>query len=111
MNLIATGTVIRGKGECQAFVNGVAQMDIRRQQEQWRAVAAAEIEQLRMAEKGRNRMAAEVLRMKRRAWEDAPGMLEYVRERITDVWALVFGTVISWGELMGLWEYEDEPAA
>ena len=62
MNLIATGTVIRGKGQCQAFVNGMAQMDIQRQQEQWRAAATAEIERLRMAEKRANRMAAKVSR-------------------------------------------------
>lgn len=106
MNLIATGTVIRGKGECQAFVNGVAQMDIRRQQEQWRAAATAEIERLRMAEKGRSRLAAEALRLKRRAWESTPGLMEQIREGLIDAWAMAFGTVISWGEILGWWVYE-----
>ena len=108
MNMIASATVIRGKGECRVFVDGVAQMDIQRQQEQWRAVAAAEIEQLRMAEKGRNRMAAEALRLKRRAWEEVPGMIGRAREWIVGAWALAWGTVVSWGEMLGWWVYEEE---
>ena len=106
MNLIATGTVIRGKGQCQAFVDGVAQMDIQHQQERWMQEVTAEMERLRTAEKGRNRMAAELAALKRRALNEVPGMMGRMKEAVVDAWCMAFGTVISWGEMLGLWVYE-----
>lgn len=106
MNLIATGTVIRGKGECQAFVNGVAQMDIRHQQERWKAQVSAELERLRMAEKSRNRMAKENLALKQAVHK--AGMFQQMKEWISESWALLFATVVVWGEMLGLWIIEDE---
>ena len=105
MNLIATGTVIRGKGECQAFVNGVAQMDIHHQQERWMTKVSAEMERLRMAEKSRNRMAKENLELKRAAQKTS--MIQRLCEYIEDSWALAFGTFVVWGEELGLWVIED----
>lgn len=106
MNLIATGTVIRGKGQCQAFVDGVAQMDIQHQQERWMQEIMAEMERLRMAGKGRNRMAAELAEIKHKALNEVPGMMGRMKEAVVDAWCMAFGTVISWGEMLGLWVYE-----
>ena len=108
MNLIATGTVIRGKGQCQAFVDGVARQDIQHQQEQWMQAVTAEMERLRMAGKGRNRMAAELAEIKRKALNEVPGMMGRIKEAVVDAWCMAFGTVISWGEMLGLWVYEHD---
>lgn len=111
MQRIAAATVIRGNGECMAYVNGVAQAEIFRQREADKRAMSARMERARMVENSRNRLLEE----KRAALYRPEGCLERMTERMIDRYALAVGTALEWlklagravirfGEEVGFWE-------
>lgn len=97
MNRIAAATVIRGSGECMAYVNGVAQAEILRQREADKRAMRARLERARMVETSRNRLLEE----KRAALHQPEGCLERMAERMIDRYALAVGSVLEWAKLAG----------
>lgn len=116
MTRTMTATVIRGNGDgVDVVVNGLAQQEIARQNavcraeiERQRAQMRAETERSRTVEASRNRLLAEQLAATRRALYRRPPLGKRIRNRLADAWALAIGTIIVWGEALGLWEYEEE---
>ena len=111
MNRIAAATVIRGNGECMAYVNGVAQAEIVRQREADKRAMAAYMEHARTVESSRNRLLAEKLEARYRP----AGCLERMFDRVIDRYALIVGSALEWlklagravikfGEKVGFWE-------
>lgn len=114
MNRNMTVTMIRGNGDgVDVIVNGFARQEIARQNaacraeiEHQRAQMRAETERNRTVEASRNRLLAEQLAATRRALYRRPPLGKRIRNRIADAWALAIGTIIAWGEDLGLWVYE-----
>ena len=85
MTRTMTMTVIRGEGEgVDVIVNNVVKQELR------------------------NRLLAEQLAATRRALYRRPPLGKRIRNRIADIWAVFIGTIIVWGEALGLWEYEED---
>ena len=104
MNRIAAVTVIRGQGECQAYINGVASAEIRRQQDRMRA----ETERARTVEASRDRLLTCRLTEIAEKLDARPGLLHRLHQRAVDAWALLWGTFICWSEALGLIEEVDD---
>lgn len=100
MNRIAAVTVIRGEGECQAYINGVASAEIRRQQERMRA----ETERARTVEASRDRLLSRRLAEIIRELDARPGLLRRIWRGAVNAWALFWATLICWSEALGLIE-------
>ena len=87
---IATATVIRGKGECQAYINGVVHKEMQK--------LNAELE----AAKGhRNDLLAYNLEAYQEIEEKRTGAFRRLRERLETFWALIWGI----GVALGLWAH------
>lgn len=101
MNRIATATVIRGNGECVAFINGVVSEEMKRQQAQMRA----ERERARMVEESRDDLRND-RRIAFRLYMAKRHRSPFARlcDRLADLYALVMGTLIVWGLQLGLLE-------
>ena len=105
MQRIAAVTVIRGNGACQAFVDGMVNEELRRQQEK---LEAAEDRANRM-EEDRNRLKGVRLTEIRWALTGKHGLLRRIRNAIETAWAIVWAITagkcwIEMGETAGLWE-------
>lgn len=99
MNRIAACTVIRGEGECRAYMNGVVQEEIRRQQAQMRA----RNERASMVESSRNRMlAARMDEINRRA-RRRPNPLRRMADGIANAWAVIWGMHLYSDEMLIGW--------
>lgn len=104
MQRIAAATVIRGNGACQAFMDGVVNEELRRQQEK---LEAAEDRANRM-EEDRNRMKGERLAEIRWVLTGKRGPLRRIRNAIETAWAMVWAITagkcwIEMGEKLKLW--------
>lgn len=98
-------TVIRGQGNgAEVVVNGLVKQEIERQN----AAREAEHARNQTIEESRNRLLAEQLAATRRALYRRPPLAKRIRNRIADIWAVCIGTVIVWGEALGLWVYEGD---
>lgn len=105
---IAAATVIRGEGECQAYINGIASAEIRRQSAQMRHAMEGEAERARMLEASRNRLLTRMSAERKREARKRPGLLRRLQERAVDAYAIVMATVIVWGMKLGLLEEDRE---
>lgn len=109
MTRTMTVTVIRGNGEgVDVIVNGIVRQEIRRQREAEARAMAAEHARGETIEASRNRLLAEQLAATRRALYRRPPLGKRIRNRIADIWAVFIGTIIVWGEALGLWVYEED---
>lgn len=104
MNRIAVATVIRGTGECQAYVNGVASAEIQRQQDAMRA----ETERARTVEASRDRLLASRLAEIGKAMENKPSLMCRFWSRAEGVWAMFFAVVLCWSMALHLVEVVEE---
>lgn len=100
MNRIAVATVIRGTGECQAYINGVADADIRHKQ----AAMRAETERARTVEASRDRLLAVRLAEIGKAMKNKPSLLHRFWSRAEGVWAMLWAVTLCWSEALGLVE-------
>lgn len=109
MTRTMTMTVIRGEGEgVDVIVNNVVKQELQRQDEARRAEMERQQARSETIEASRNRLLAEQLAATRRALYRRPPLGKRIRNRIADIWAVCIGTVIVWGEALGLWVYEEE---
>ena len=89
-------------GEYEAIYNGQRDKVV----EAVKAEMAAQREQARTIEDSRNRLLAEKLDTYRVALARHCGPVRRMLRRIGDAWALVMGTILVWGEALGLWTWE-----
>lgn len=109
MTRTMTMTVIRGEGEgVDVIVNNVVKQELQRQDEARRAEMERQQARSETIEASRNRLLAEQLAATRRTLYRRPPLGKRIRNRIADIWAVCIGTVIVWGEALGLWEYEED---
>lgn len=104
MNRIATATVIRGNGECQAYINGVVSAEMKRQQEKMRA----ERERARMVEVSRDKLLQRNLEDINRQMRKRKNPLRLGWELIVDTWSFGWALLICWPEMAGLTGSVDE---
>lgn len=97
----AAVTLLRGDGECNAFYNSERDKVV----EAVKAEMERQKAQARTVEDSRNRLLAEKLDAYRLALAKRSGVLHRLANRIGDAWALFAGTVIVWGEALGLLVY------
>ena len=104
---IAAATVIRGEGECQAFVDGIVNEEIKRQQARMRAERKADALYIDMLQ-GKCACHQDCRAAELGAMLNVRNPFKRMLGRIADAWALVAGTVIVWGEALGLLVYEGD---
>ena len=102
MRLIAMTALHDDTGDFQAIYNGQRDKVV----EAVKAEMAAQRAQARMVEDSRNRLLSEKLAANRVALARHCGPVRQMMHRIGDVWALVIGTALVWGEALGLWIWE-----
>lgn len=102
MRLIAMTALHDDSGEYEAIYNGQRDKVV----EAVKAEMAAQREQARTIEDSRNRLLAEKLDTYRVALARHCGPVRRMLRRIGDAWALVMGTILVWGEALGLWTWE-----
>lgn len=109
MTRTMTMTVIRGEGEgVDVIVNNVVKQELQRQSEARCAEMERQQARSETIEASRNRLLAEQLAATRRALYCRPPLGKRIRNRIADIWTIFIGTIIVWGEALGLWEYEED---
>jgi len=114
---IAAATVIRGKGACSVFVNGIADEEVEKNNELHAKELETVMNELKAVKKRMNNVPADICRAERLARNlaglrlDAAkprGIFRRIREGIGFIWACVW----CYGLKFGLWEYvgdeEDE---
>lgn len=104
MNRIATATIIRGSGECQAYINGVVSAEMKRQQEKMRA----ERERARMVEVSRGKLLHKNLEDINRKMYQRKSLPRLVWDLVIDTWAFGWALLICWPEMAGLIGRVDE---
>lgn len=88
---IAAATIIRGNGECQAYIDGVVSKELVRIQARSSVI-----------EDSRNRLLTEHLAVLNLTARKSP--VRRMLARLADAYALVMGTLIVWGLQLGLLE-------
>lgn len=96
---IAAATIIRGEGECKAFINGVADQEISRKQEQMRA----EMQRALAVEGSRNRMLARNLAELESTLNPKLNRWQRFWKDMADVWALTWAVIINFPEIFIEW--------
>lgn len=104
MNRLATVTVIRGNGACEAYVNGVIQEEIVKMKERHERELVTMESELAAAKSHRNDLLGEKLAVVRAANAKSISWFERVKERIIITWCQIWGM----GEAFKLWFYEGE---
>lgn len=94
---IATATVIRGTKGCQAFVDGVARAEIRRQQD----AMSAEQERARQVEASRDRLLARHLaELKQQEVRQKSALLRHLGNIWAKLWAMLICSSMALGLLL-----------
>ena len=101
---IAAVTVIHGEGECQAFVNGVADQDIKRKQEKMRA----EMKRALAVEGSRNRLLARNLAELENILTPRKNLLQRLWQPVADAWALMWAVFFNFPEMFVEWCIEKD---
>lgn len=104
MNVIATTTVIRGNGACEAFMNGIVNEEIKKMNERHEQELMTLSNRLESAENGRNNRLAARLPMIRAMTAKRYKPLGGVREKIEVAWACIWAL----GMEAGLWGNDEE---
>ena len=95
MNRIVTATVIRGDGECQAYINGVVSAEIKRQQEMMRA----EREHAKVVEMSRNNLLRRNLEDINRRIQRRKNPVYRAYRKVSNAWAAGWAVLICWPEI------------
>ena len=85
MNMIASATVIRGKGKCEAFINGIAMKEMKQQNERHAAEMA-------VVTHSRNRLLADRIEALKPARRES--WAHRAKERIVTAWAVLFALLL-----------------
>lgn len=97
MNMIASATVIRGKGGCEAYMNGILNQEMKRLNDQH----AAEVQMLTQQ---RNRLLAD--RMQAMKPVQREGLLKRLKNRLETAWAIFFALLLHWGVIVPIGDEE-----
>lgn len=97
---IASAVIIRGEGECQAYINGVVHQEMRRQQAKMRA----EREHAHVVEVSRDRLLRQSLTEIRRKLYKRPNLLRRAWDSIVNAWAMGWAMLICYSLGLGLIE-------
>ena len=100
MNRIATTTVIRGNGDCQVFINGIASAEMKRQQARLRA----ERECHRITEASRNKLLRRSLDDINRKMRKSRNPIRRAWDRVVNAWAMGWAMLICYSLGLGLIE-------
>lgn len=96
MNRIAVATVIRGSGECQAYINGVVMQEMKRLNERHAAEMKASTEKLECVRRSRDRMREAKLREMRNGQSRKPRIGERIRKALVTAYAVGFALLLEW---------------
>lgn len=96
-------TVIKGNGECEAIVNGIVSQEMKRIQEAHKKEIDTLDAQLKQITVRRDKLLTQNMIARRKPKK--VHILDRIKEKIEDTYAIVFATIIVFGEHFGLWEY------
>lgn len=96
MNMIASTTIIRGKGQCEAYMNNVVMKEMKRQNDRHAAEMA-------VMTKSRNGLLAD--RLEAYKPEQKESLWHRIKEKLEIAWCVFFGMLL---ELHLIEEVEDE---
>ena len=99
MNVIATTTVIRGNGACEAFMNGIVNEEIKKMNERHERELMTLSNELEATKNKEKQLLAEKLPMVRALAAKRYRPLSEVREKLEVAWAVVWYL----GMKFGLW--------
>lgn len=104
MNRIAAVTVIRGEGECKAFVDGIAHKEIEKMNERHKIELEMATNELKATKKHRD----DLLQARVEAWKAEElkpvSLFEKIRRAFVNGWCIFWALTHEWG----LWEYDGE---
>lgn len=103
MRQIANMTVIRGNGGCEAYMNGIVQEEIRRQQAQMQAERKADEVYTRMVKGDRDQLRAERSADLTRTLTRRPNLLQRLCAPVVNAWAMFWALVLNAGEIFVNW--------
>ena len=98
---IATLTVIRGNGECVAFMNGIVKEEMRKLNERHALEMSKKHAELEAARGHRNALLRDNLATYRVLNARPASAFKRLGERLVTLWCQIYGL----GEHIGLWEY------
>lgn len=104
MKMIAAATVIRGTGECEAFMNSIVNEEMRRLNEQHRRETDAMREEMGAAKGHRDELLTQRLSQVRAKTARRNGRMHRIREALSMAWAMFWAI----GGEIGLWTWEDD---
>lgn len=102
MNIVATTTVIRGNGACEAFMNGIVNEEIEKMNERHQKELCAMESELGAVKTHRNKLLASNLAAVRACNARSVSWFVRLKEDITISWCKLYGL----GEALKLWLYE-----
>lgn len=104
MKMIAAATVIRGQGECEAFMNNIVNAEMHRLNEQHRRETEAIREEMSAAKEHRDELLNQRLSQVRAKTARRNGRMHRIREAISMAWAMFWAI----GGEIGLWMWEGD---
>lgn len=102
MKVLATTTVIRGKGACEAYVNGLANEEMKKMQERYENELSNKEAELQATKNNRDDLRHKDLTEVRAMFAKPISIVERVRERLVIIWCQIYGI----GEELKLWSYD-----
>lgn len=108
MNRIAACTVIRGSGACQAFMDGIKDEEMERQNAMNRrelAIVKAELDARRGNE---NRLLADRQMAMRATLAKRHGLFWRIKDRVEYVWCVLWALMLEWGLIVDERAEEDD---
>lgn len=103
MKMLATATVIRGNGACEAYMNGIMNEEIKKMTERYERKIEALSNELNATKNTEKRLFAEKLPMVHACTAKCCSPFSDIREKLEVAWAFVWYM----GEKAKLWSYDN----
>lgn len=104
MNRIATVTVIRGSGDCEAYFDGIVQDEIKKMSSQYNTEIKTKNAELEAIKNHRNKLLSSKLGVIRAEITRPISKFTKIRDKIDILWCKFWGL----GYELGLWTYNDQ---
>ena len=101
MKMVATTTVIRGNGGCEAYMNGVVRKEILKMSERYKKEMARKDAELSAVKRHRDLLLGDKLKSVEYAVEKKNTVFSKIREWIVKDWCMFWALC----SVLGLWEY------